>query len=51
MTVAIKTCPECSQPISDNNTFTAAGWQIVTAGGPCEKCFNTVMLETEEEEE
>ena len=44
-------CVECGRPFSDSNCFTSAGRAETQISGTCEKCFDTLFADSEDEEE
>ena len=45
-----KTCLCCRKPFSDANVFSDAGWREVKLSGMCEKCFDKLFEEAEQDE-
>ena len=43
-------CIECSNPFSDANVVSRAGWLETQISGMCENCFDTLFAEEEPEE-
>lgn len=36
-------CVSCSQPFTDKNVFTTAGWRETRISQTCEKCFDALF--------
>lgn len=43
-------CIECKQPFSDKNTFTVDGWAETKISRMCEKCFDELFAEEDDED-
>ena len=44
-------CVSCAQRFSDENCFTQEGWQETQISGMCERCFDAVAMESEDDDE
>jgi len=43
-------CFICGEKFSPENVFTEAGWREISISGSCERCFDNLFLEEEEDE-
>ncbi len=43
-------CLECKEPFSEKNIYSEAGWREAKMSQLCEKCFDKMFAEDEEDE-
>lgn len=43
-----RTCVQCNQAFSNDNTWSEAGWRETQISGLCERCFDSEFADEEE---